>query len=229
MIRATFKKGSLIVTTTVFLVLGVVARPAAAAIITFNSSDFGTIPNQIGFNSLNTAAEFDATASTVGTNNLINFETVTLGIFSSLSVAPGVIATLLNNDRGGISSEQNVAYGYNTTIGGSQFLQFRPTFGISTANLDFDFVEPIQGFGVYLTGLGTASGNLNIIFKDGTTQQLEVTGIPFGGSQFWGFIAPGSLISNISLSLNNVTSLSRDIFGLDDIRYISACPIPQSP
>lgn len=221
---ATFRKESLSVTAIIFLVLGTVASPTSAAIITFNGSNFGTISSQSDGN-LTAAAEFDAAASTVGTNNLIDFETVTLGVFSSLIVAPGVIATLRNHDRGRISSEQNLAYGYNTTISGSQFLQFRPTFGISTASLDFDFAEPIQGFGAYFTGLGTAAGNLKVIFNNGITQQLVVTGLPFGGSQFWGFIAPGSLISNISLSLSDVTSLSRDIFGLDDVRYVSVCTV----
>jgi len=223
---ATFRKRSLIATT-IFLVLGTVARPVSAVIITFNGRDFGTIASQPDANLAN-AAEFDVAASTVGTNNFINFETVTLGIFSSLSVAPGVIATLSNNERGRISSEQTINYGYNTTIGGSQFLQFRPNFGIFTASLNFDFIEPIQGFGAYFTGLGTAAGNLNIIFNDGRNQQLVVTGNPFGGSQFFGFIAPGTLISNISLSLSGVTSLSRDIFGLDDVRYVSVCSMQQS-
>ncbi|MGB5959327.1 MAG: hypothetical protein WBG73_01610 [Coleofasciculaceae cyanobacterium] len=221
---ATFLKGSLTIAE-IILLIATIASPASAAIITFNSN-FAMSPSQLDVN-LDNATEFDAAANTVGINNLINFETVPLNIFNSLSVAPGVIATLINNDGGRISSEPNTEYGYNTTSDGSQFLQFRPTFGISTASLNFNFVEPIQGFGAYFTGLGTAAGNLNVIFNDGTNQQLLVTGNPFGGSQFWGFISPGSLINNISLSLNGVTSLSRDIFGLDDIRYIKACSMQQ--
>jgi hypothetical protein len=228
MTTATFRKVSLTVAGTTFLVLGTIISPAVAAITTFNSTDIGVGASQPGENSLAVAAEFDAAAIAVGTTNFINFETVALGIFSSLRVAPEVTATLINNDRGGISSEQTITYGYNTTIGGSQFLQFKPTFGISTASLKFDFAEPIQGFGAYITGLGTAAGNLNVIFNDGINQQLVITGNPFGGSQFWGFIDPGTLISNISLSLSGVTSLSRDIFGIDDIRYVSACSMPQS-
>lgn len=221
----TFLKGSLTLTETIVLV-ATIASPASAAIITFNGN--ATNQSQTDVN-LDNAAEFDAAASAVGTNNLINFETVPLGIFNSLSVAPGVMATLINNDGGRISSDANTAYGYNTTSGGSQFLQFRPTFGTATASLNFNFVEPIQGFGAYFTGLGTAAGELKVIFNDGINQQLTVTGIPFGGSQFWGFISPGSLISNISLSLTGITSLSRDIFGLDDIRYINACSMQQLP
>jgi hypothetical protein len=201
----TFLKGSLTIAETILFLVATIASPASAAIITFNSN-FATIPNQPDVN-LDNAAEFDAAASAVGTNNLINFETVPLGIFNSLSVAPGVMATLINNDGGRISSEPNTVYGYNTTNGGSQFLQFRPTFGIATASLNFNFVEPIQGFGAYFTGLGTAAGKLNVILNNDTNQQLLVTGSPFGGSQFWGFISPGSLISNISLSLSGVTSL----------------------
>ncbi len=220
-------KVSLAIAGTTFLVLGTGANPAAAAIITFNGSDLGAGLSQPQAN-LTAADDFDAAASAVGITNLINFETVVLGAFSSLSVAPGVTATLINNDKGGISSEQTITYGYNTTIGGSQFLQVRPTFGISTASLNFDFTEPIQGFGTYITGLGTAAGNLKVIFNNDTTQQLVVTGNPFGGSQFWGFIAPETLIRNISLSLSGITSLSRDIFGLDDIRYLSTCSMQQS-
>lgn len=223
-----FLKGSLTIAETILLLVATIATPASAAIITFNGN--ATTPSQTGDN-LDNAAEFDAAASAVGINNVINFETVPLGIFNSLNVAPGVMTTLINNDGGRISSDPNTAYGYNTTNSGSQFLQFRPTFGISTASLNFNFDEPIQGFGAYFTGLGTAAGNLNVIFNDGTNQELLVTGIPFGGTQFWGFISPGSLINNISLSLSGVTSLSRDIFGLDDVRYINinACSKQQIP
>lgn len=227
MTTVTFRKVSLTVAGTAFLVLGTVPNPAAAVITTFNSSDFGAALSQPKTNLA--AADFDAVASAVGITNLIDFETVVLGAFSSLSVAPGVTATLINNDKGGISSEQTITYGFNTTIGGSQFLQVRPTFGISTASLNFDFTEPIQGFGTYITGLGTAAGEMKVIFNNSTTQQLIVRGNPFGGSQFWGFIAPETLIRNISLSLSGITSLSRDIFGFDDIRYITTCSMQQSP
>ena len=216
----TATKISSTIASTTFFVLGI-TNSAAAVIVIFNSSDVGDRLRQPGEN-ITAAAEFDVAASAIGTTNLINFETVNLGIFDTLSIVSGVTVTLINNERGGIRSDQNITYGYNTTVGGSQFLQFRPIFD-TTASLNFDFAEPIQGFGAYITGLGTAAGNLNVIFNNGTNQQLVVTGNPFGGAQFWGFIDSGKLISNISLTLSGVTSLSRDIFGVDDVRYISTC------
>ncbi len=225
MTTGTFRGLSFVTIGSAVLALGLIANPAKAVITTFQGSDPGAESIYSGLNSLLAASNFDAVAGAMGNIHLINFENVALGNFSSLNIAPGVTATLLNTDGGGISSEQNTTYGYNTTVGGSQFLQVRPTFAISTASLDFTFVEPIQGFGAYLTGLGTAAGELNVIVDNEIKQQLIVTGNPFGGSQFFGFITPEKLIRNISLTLSGITSESREIFGIDDVRYIGACVV----
>ena len=225
MTPGTFKRLSFATAGAAFLAVGIIANPAKAVITTFNGSDPGAESITPGSNSLLAAADFDAVAGAIDTNHLINFENLALGNFSSLNISPGVTARLTNTDGGGISSEQTITYGYNTTAGGSQFLQVRPTFGISSSSLDLSFVDPIYGFGAYITGLGTAAGELNIIFGDDPDQQLIITGNTFGGSQFFGFIDPEKLIRNISLALSGVTSSSRDIFGIDDVRSIGACAV----
>ena len=153
-----------------------------------------------------------------------------------MTVAPGVTMTLQNTAPSilpsfpfGISnnSPNAVLDGYNTTPGGTQFLEFVPQLGASTATLTFQFAQPISSFGANLTGVGTAPGDLHLLFNDGTAHDISITGSPLGGIQFLGFIDPGASISTITFQMNNVPLTSRDVFGVDDVRYV-AVPEPSA-
>ena len=95
-------------------------------------------------------------------------------------------------------------------------------FEVGTATLDFSFETPIQSFGTYVVGLGTANGDLSIEFNDGTARSVSVQGNSRGGTQFVGFTAPGASISRVRLALRNVEGGSRDNFSVDDVRYSPA-------
>lgn len=210
---------------------------AGNAQVVFQGRDPGAGPASPRPNSNAAAAAFDAAAGALGTLNLIDFESAPLGNFSALSVAPGVVATLAGTtasatdaDPGITDVPGNSGLGYNTTAGGTKHLRFVPLFNGGTATATFSFADPVQAFGAFFTGLGTANGDLFVTFNDGTSQELPVAGVGsvVGGAQFFGFTDAGRSISSISLQLRNVTG-SRDIFGIDDVRYVSAAEVIPEP
>jgi hypothetical protein len=212
------------------IALGIVGTPARAAVISFEGKDIGASPTDPRPNSDASAAAFDAAAGTLGSLNLIDFESLPVGNFNAIDVAPGVTVTLTNTSSDADAGITNVPgdniLGYNTTAGGNQFLRTVPIFDIGTVTVDFSFAQMIQAFGLYLTGLGTANGNLNVLFDDGTSQLLPVVGNPSGGVQFFGFTDAGKNIMDVSLQLSNVVG-SRDIFGIDDVRFVSSTSVPE--
>jgi len=205
---------------------------AQAAIIIFSGSDPGVGPGGARPNSNAAAASFDAAAGALGTVNTINFESAPLGNFAALGLGSGVTATLagtaIDSNAGITDVLGDSTLGYNTTAGGSRFLRVVPIFDIGTASATFDFDTPVQAFGTYVTGLGTAAGALHVVFSDGTAQDLSVAGSPSGGVQFFGFTDEGKLISSIQLRLTGVTG-SRDIFSVDDVRFVAASEAVPEP
>ena len=195
----------------------------------FNGSDPGAGPSGAGPDSQRAAAAFDEAAGALGPVNLINFEDSPEGPFQSLEVAPGVIASLTGTTtEGGIINgcfsecATAVRRGYNVTPGGKQYLGVALIFNIGTAALDFSFQTPVQAFGTYIIGLGSANGDLFVEFNDGTARSMPVPGNPSGGAQFFGFTAPGASIAHVTLTLRSVTANSRDNFSVDDVRYTSS-------
>lgn len=201
------------------------AGPSRADIVIFSGSDPGVGPGGARPNSDAAAAAFDAAAAALGAVNVITFESAPLGNFASLGVAPGVTAMLSGTDTDVNPGVTNVAgdttLGYNTTAGGGRFVRVVPIFNIGTASLEFVFATPVQAFGAYITGLGTANGNLQFRFNDGANQSLAVGGSSNGGVRFFGFTDAGTSISSVRLELSGVSG-TRDIFGVDDVRFVGA-------
>jgi hypothetical protein len=194
-----------------------------AAPVTFEGTDPGAGPGGARPNSNAAAASFDAAAAGLGAVNLINLESAPVGYFASLGIAPGVTVTLQGNESpsAGIRNDVgSVTQGYNTTSGGAKYLNVFPIINVGTARAIFDFTQPINAFGSYLTGLGTANGNLFVLFNDGSNQSIPVVGSSSGGAKFFGFTDAGASIVQVTLELRNVTG-SRDIFGVDDLRYVT--------
>ncbi|MGD2182965.1 PEP-CTERM sorting domain-containing protein [Lusitaniella coriacea] len=225
----TRKKPLISVAGVALLAIGIGTQPASAAILTFTGQDVGATPADPRPNSDVAAANFDTAAGVLGAVNVIDFEDAPLGNFAALNIAPGVTATLTGTDtEGGIVTTPTLfggttpnTLGYNTTSGGEKFLGVVPVHDIGTMSVDFSFAEPIQAFGSYLTGLGTANGDLNVLFDDGTSQMLSVVGDSSGGSLFFGFTDAGKSIASVSLRLTSVMG-SRDIFAIDDVRFVAA-------
>ena len=197
------------------------ATPASAQVMTYfgidPSASTTTSPRP---NSNAAAADFDAALGD-GVTGIIDFEGLPLGAgapdMSPATVAPGVTVSQVNTSiSGGVLSGSSGILGFNTTLGGSQFLRHQPQSGDSTSRFEFD--TPIDSWGAYITGLGTASGDLFIEYDDGSTQSFPVTGNDSGGTLFFGFTGADSPVVAVEASLLNVSG-SFDFFGIDDVRY----------
>jgi len=195
-------------------------------------SDPGAGPNDPIPNSERAAAAFDQAARELGPLKVISFEDLTEGPFESLEVAPGVTVSQTGTTReGGIVNgcfmdcATDLRRGYNVTPKGEQYLGVALVFEVGTATVDFSFETPIQSFGTYLIGLGTANGDLAIEFDDGTPRSISVRGDERGGAQFVGFTSRGASISKVRLALRNVRGGSRDNFSVDEVRYTPALSI----
>jgi hypothetical protein len=192
-----------------------------------------------------TAGSFDAAAGALGTVHTITFEGLANnlpgGDGTPLTVATGVTLTTSGTDHKpfpgfnyGTSngSPTPVNDGYSITSGAKEFFEFvpqAPTSGVGTASMDFKFLTPINAFGLYLTGLGNIAGNsLYALFNDGTPQKLSIAGSSSGGVEFWGFTDHSAPIKDVTFQLIGATPDSRDVFGIDGVRFVSAVPEPSA-
>lgn len=211
------------------LVIGVV--PAGAAITTYYAVDGGANPGAPLPNSNAAAASFDTAAGALGTVNKIDFESAPEGGFSSMGVAPGVNCTLSNTLIGsGIFDLGTEHTGFNTTAGGKNFVRAIPIDPNSAQRpiVTFDFAEPIQAFGAYLTGVGSLFATTKVKFNDGSDQEFTLTGDKDGGALFFGLTDPTRSISSISFTQGTWLPYVSDSFGVDDVRYVpTAGAVPE--
>ncbi len=161
------------------------------------------------------AAAFDSAA---GTTSLIDFESASIGAFTSLAAGPGATLTgadvsanpqtIVNSPIGSPDS----LYGYNTTSGGANFASF---YG---GSMTLTFATPVTAFGAYFSGLQIPSENVVTANFEGGGSETVGTVLNDGGIEFIGFT------SNVGIT-SVFMDMPGDIVGVDDIRY-SAVPEP---
>jgi hypothetical protein len=221
------------------------SAPLRADFTTYNGIDPGAGPTDPRPQATAAAASFDAAAGLLGAAHSITFEGLANSLPATdndlLTVASGVTLTTSGTDHNplpgfsyGTSGGTPIPAhnGYNTTPGGTEFFDLvplSPASGVRTASVDFRFATPIRAFGLYLTGLGNITGNtLVALFDDGTPRQVAITGSSTGGVQFWGLTDPGASIRDVKFQLTGATADSRDLFGLDNVRFVSVVPEPSA-
>lgn len=220
--------------------LGLSSAPASAGVLTFEGQDAGAGPTDPRPQTDAAATAFQAAAGLLNPTQAITFESLPLGQPATdgvpLAVAPGVAVTLQGADHnpptgynfGVTQSPNDVLTGYNTTPGGNQHFAFAPQLNVGTASLIFTFDTPIQAFGATITGLGTGTGNLHVLFDDGAAHDILITGSTLGGAQFFGFTDPKTFISSVTFQFQGVTGGSRDVIGVDDVLFAPSVPEPTS-
>ncbi len=186
------------------LILGLVASQARAGVIVFSGFDLNAPVSGPRPNSNAAAAQFDAAAALLGQSTIITFESAPVGSFHNLTVAPGVVinGADVNNNNQSINNMPNASLpslnGYNTTPGGSQFVN------MMGGNVTFTFAKPTQFFGAYFTGIQTNFFTDTITFNDGTSQTIDIPGTgttsSIGAAAFVGFTDAGKLITSVTVN-----------------------------
>jgi hypothetical protein len=207
------------------------AGQCRASLVTYLGEDLQPTANPtVRTNSDAAAAAFAAAASAFGPISTITFESAPLGSFSNLVVAPGVAidGSDLNNNPQTIRDTTNFpSYpsvdGSNTTLGGSVFVE---VFG---GQLNFSFAQPVQSFGLYLTGVQTVFFGDSIAFSDGTFQFITIPGVGtasnVGETVFIGFTDIGKSIPGFSV-IAGFNGTGQDAIGVDDVSFQLA-PVPE--
>lgn len=197
------------------------AASTFGAVVTYEARDAGAGP--LDARPLSDAAR-DAflVAITGKTSYLLDFESIPVQYAANINLTNmklEQIGTTADVD-GGVTKGSNFppdgTLGYNTTNGGARFLRIVPIFDIGTAGARLVFDTPVEFFGAYFTGLGTAAGNLTVEFDNGGFVSLPVAGGAGGGVNFLGFTSFGAPFSSVDMVLRGVQG-SRDIYAIDDI------------
>lgn len=198
------------------------AAAAGAAVTVYSAGDAGAGPASLLPNSNAAANAFDAACGCGA--SVINFETAPLGNFTSQSIATGVTLnagspapvplSIRNSPLGTPAS----VFGFNTTAAGANFVS------VAGGAVEFVFADPIDAFGLYLTGVQL--GGLAMTFTDASGAQ-SVPMLNLGsGAQFLGFTDfGGGGITSVRLNFSLPTT--GDIVGLDDVRFSTARDLPE--
>lgn len=213
-------------TATIALAIAITNPESAQALTFYSGLDAGIGPGGSRPNSDAAVSSFDADATSLGALNTITFEDLALTTDQNLIIAPGVTATWFNQASYTIFNNPSALLGYNTTPGGSQFARVAYDDYTQPVGVTFTFATPIQAWGAYFTGAGTANGSTVIQFSDGTLQTQSVLGALNGGVSFLGFTDPGKQISSITVLQTPIGGAAGDIFGIDDVRYVASIPTP---
>ena len=170
-----------------------VSFPATAAIVTYSGADNAVSSLAAMTNSQAAAASFDAA---VPGASRITFDSA---VPADVTISGGSITSV---------SGCGALCGFNTTPAGSMFLLLH---GGSTT---FSFANPIDAFGVYITGLQTdLVPQETLTFSDGSSRAIDTPASVRGGGAFLGFTDFGASIVSVTYNATN------DIVALDDVRY----------
>lgn len=171
-------------------------------------------------------ANFDVAASGFGTLTQLTFESSAV---NSKTFSTNGVNIATTNDATGVSSSSSTITGFNTTAGGTKFLQLDSSNKANAVTTTFTFNnnDPITAFGATFTGIGTSAGSTLITFNDGTSQSVNLPGSSKGGTLFFGFTdaAATTSIKSITLGIYPVSNGgTSDQIGIDDVLLYNGVP-----
>ncbi|MEQ9379899.1 MAG: PEP-CTERM sorting domain-containing protein, partial [Pirellulales bacterium] len=145
---------------------------------------------------------------------------------AALTLAPGVQISATPEMRGGIFVNDpvggNAFRGYNTTLGGRNYLVMDTPPPDFTGGWTYTFDTPVSAFGAFITGWRTQGGEtLEVQFDDGVHQSLSIPAGDLDSALFFGFVDPGASISSITLF-----ETGGNLWSMDDVQYGTAVPEP---
>jgi hypothetical protein len=207
--------------------------PASAGIVTFSGEDIVATTTSAHPNSAAAAASLDAAVAGLGIGSLVTFEDALLGSFSNLTIAPGVTlsGTDINGNNQTIRNTSNspgfpTLDGYNTTAGGSNFVE------VQAGTLTFTFSSGVEAFGAYFSGVQDFYPNESITFSDGTSELIGIPEVGTTGSvgalDFVGFTDAGESITSITINAGNAGT-GADFIGVDDVRFLTVPTVTGTP
>lgn len=206
------------------LFAGICVMTAASfgAVVTFEARDAGAGPGDA--RPLSDAARDAFLAAIAGSDSfLLDFESIPVQYADDIDLTTMTLSQIgtSSDSNGGVTegatSPPSGILGYNTTTGGKRFLRIVPIFDIGTAGARLTFDSPVEFFGAFFTGLGTAAGDLTVEFDNGKAFAIPVKGGAEGGVNFLGFTTFGEPITSVDMVLRGVTGGTRDIYAIDDI------------
>jgi hypothetical protein len=214
------------------------AGTSSAVVQIFTGTDPGTQFGSPRPNSNTAASNFDTIAGSINSINVITWEQFGVGVQAPYSPFAGVTITQTNVDTAGgfngISGTNSTQLGYNTTFGGNRFLQVGPNFNATDTTTRFNFANGINAFGFYITGhQSDFPGRIVVEFVDSDNNARSfavdepATLNGMGATTFWGFVDDSdAFITSVTIRDIGDRSASRDVYGLDDIRFTN-CAVPE--
>lgn len=216
---------------TLAIAIGALSATAQAATVT------QAIDNAVTSGPLSSTAASTFDASVPGMT-IVDFESFATGALANpTAIAPGVTISFTGGATDGfgpaISSDVSLGLGFNTTAAGSKHLRLAPDFDGPDLTVTFTFATPIDAFGFFHSGTQSSlPGTFTVEFDDGTTQSIAMTeNDNSGGVGFFGITDFASPISSLTIHEAGPFPGSRDLWGIDDIRFRTAAadvPAPAS-
>ena len=211
-----------------------VVVPQPCKLQTYMAKDDNAI-RVAGTNSEAMAATFDtAIAGMPGTRGFIDHEMLPVGNFSSMPLNSFVLAKLVNTGNSVTGNIEGIAdstssssgLGFNTTSGGDRHLQVYPLNNGPEGGVRLIFREDIFAFGCYISGREATKRPVEAVltYRDGRHDILPTQSGPYpgGGLQFFGFVSDCPVAEIYFVErYNGEAAGERDIFTLDDIRYVT--------
>jgi hypothetical protein len=201
-----------------------------------NALSLATMPNSQAACSL-----WNSAALALGPVHVIDFETPNAtgspyptGFQTSLLLAPGVTLSSIAPNKFTISSatlSQGIQV-FNTTPGGQSYAGLGALFNSPVSVYTFQFNNPIQAFGLYITGRGQLSPLAGVLsYTDsntGISNQIQLPNPAANfqlSAQFGGFTDTNAAIYSVTITLGP-SSLGNpaDSFAFDDVRFTYFCP-----